>query len=241
MVISNSRQYIFFHIPKCGGTTITHTLSEGLRWNDVVIGGTETGEARQGSFRARYGLGKHSLPAEVKAVVGRPLPEQYFKFAFVRDPVCRFVSAAQFIKHHVAAKSGWIAGALEDRYVKEIRKARSLSQLVNSTLVQGVLDRLQSNPDTALNDIELCFAPQSLYLDTQEKDAGRFAYLPIEQMDDAVRTLKAHGVVSEGATVDAIRHNSSHPTLAADLDDSALTLLRSWYRLDYMLAKSSGI
>ena len=48
MVISNSRQYIFFHIPKCGGTTITHILSEGLRWNDVVIGGTETGEARQG-------------------------------------------------------------------------------------------------------------------------------------------------------------------------------------------------
>ena len=237
MVISNSRQYIFFHIPKCGGTTITHILSEGLRWNDVVIGGTETGEARQGSFRARYGLGKHSLPAEVKAVVGRPLYEQYFKFAFVRDPVYRFISASQFVKHHVNLRSSWMVGALGHGCTKEIRRVRTVSQMMRSQLVQGVFDRLAARPDARFNDIELCFAPQSLYLDAYERDAGRFAYLQLNEMDKAMSLLQSRGVVDAEVSLGHAHLNTSPPVLEVDIGAEHLAQLRSWYRLDYSLAR----
>lgn len=177
----------------------------------------------------------------MEAVVGRPLYEQCFMFAFVRDPVYRFISASQFVKRHVDLGTSWMAGALGHGCIKEIRRIRTVSQVMRSQLVQGVFDRLVANPAARFNDVELCFAPQCLYLDASERDAGRFAYLRLDEMEKAWSILRAHGVVDAGVAPARARLNSSAPVLQADIGESSLTQLRSWYRSDYMLCETKDL
>ena len=40
MFLSNSRKFIFIHITKAAGTSITHALEKSMGWNDLVIGST---------------------------------------------------------------------------------------------------------------------------------------------------------------------------------------------------------
>ena len=70
MIISNSHRFIFVHVLKTGGTTVCAALDPFLRWNDVVLGGTEFGERMNGPYRDRFGLRKHSTAQEIRAVVG---------------------------------------------------------------------------------------------------------------------------------------------------------------------------
>ena len=45
MIISNSKRFIFLHVPKAAGTSITIMLDAELEWDDIVLGG-------DGSWRA---------------------------------------------------------------------------------------------------------------------------------------------------------------------------------------------
>jgi hypothetical protein len=101
MIISNSRRFIFVHVMKAAGTSITRALEPGLAWNDLVLGGTELGERLQEPYRARYGLHKHSRAAEIREVVGSERWEEYLTFAVVRHPYARAVSLYTFAERIV--------------------------------------------------------------------------------------------------------------------------------------------
>lgn len=92
MIISHTHRAIFVHVPKTAGTSITAWMEPSLRWNDLVIGGTEFGERIQPAYRERFGLSKHMLGRDIRRIVGASVWEDCFSFAFVRHPYARLVS-----------------------------------------------------------------------------------------------------------------------------------------------------
>ena len=92
MIISHSKKFIFVHIQKNAGTSITRYLDEYLTYRDIVLGCTEFGENIQPFFRKKYNLNKHSYSKQIKAVTGDEVWNNYFSFSFVRNPWSRMVS-----------------------------------------------------------------------------------------------------------------------------------------------------
>lgn len=92
MIVSNSHRFVFVHIQKTAGTSIATALDPLLRWNDVVLGGTDLGEQVNLPYKKRFGLNKHSPAGEIRAVVGEEVWASYFKFTFVRHPYSRIAS-----------------------------------------------------------------------------------------------------------------------------------------------------
>ncbi len=117
---------------------------------------------------------------------------------------------------------------------QETVQRTTVSQMMRSQLVQGVFDRLAAHSQSRFNDIELCFAPQSLYLDAGKRDAGRFAYLRLDEMGKAWPILCAHGVVDAGVSPDAAYLNRSPPVLQVDIGADLRSQLRSCYLEDHL-------
>jgi hypothetical protein len=98
LIINNTFGFIFVHVPKAAGTTLTALLSKCSTYCDIEVGGTVLGEAIQPHFRQRYGLAKHSTAREISAVVGEVFWKRYFSFAFVRNPYARAYSSYRFLR-----------------------------------------------------------------------------------------------------------------------------------------------
>ena len=98
MIINNSCQFIFVHVPKAAGSSLANHLSTFSRYCDLEVGGTVLGEALQPEFRRRYRLSKHSSVMEIREIAGDALWKQYFSFGFVRNPYDRAFSIFNFLK-----------------------------------------------------------------------------------------------------------------------------------------------
>jgi hypothetical protein len=97
-IINNSYQFIFIHVPKAAGTTVTSVLSRFTNYCDLEIGGTDFGEKIQPAYKIRFGLAKHSTAAEVRSIVGTVLWSKYCTFSFVRNPFARCLSTYHFLR-----------------------------------------------------------------------------------------------------------------------------------------------
>ncbi len=98
MIVNHSHQFIFVHVPKAAGTSVSELFSKYSAYSDLEVGGTELGEALQHAYKRRFGLTKHSTAAEIRAVTGDAAWKKYYKFAFVRDPYARAQSTFHFMK-----------------------------------------------------------------------------------------------------------------------------------------------
>lgn len=97
-IINNSNKFIFIHIPKTAGTTVTSVLSKYTNYCDLEIGGTEFGEKIQSAYIKRFGIKKHSPAMNIKAIIGDITWSKYFSFAFVRNPFSRALSTFYFLR-----------------------------------------------------------------------------------------------------------------------------------------------
>lgn len=97
-IINNSYKFIFVHVPKAAGTSVTNALSVLTNYCDLEIGGTHFGERVQGAYRERFGLAKHSTATEIRNVVGTVLWSRYVTFSFVRNPFTRCLSTYHFLR-----------------------------------------------------------------------------------------------------------------------------------------------
>jgi hypothetical protein len=97
-IINNTFGFIFVHIPKCGGTSISMALSGLSQFNDIELGGTVYGQAIDRAYQARFGIGKHSTANQIRNVIGHPLWVRYYSFALVRNPYQRVISTYRFLK-----------------------------------------------------------------------------------------------------------------------------------------------
>jgi hypothetical protein len=97
MIINHTYKFIFVHVPKNAGTSVTQALSTLSSWRDQEIGGTQLGEALSAQYMKRFGMRKHSPASQIKSVVGEEIWDTYFKFGFVRDPFARLNSVWGFL------------------------------------------------------------------------------------------------------------------------------------------------
>ena len=104
-IINNSYRFIFIHVPKAAGTSVTSALSTLTNYCDLEIGGTEFGEAIQPAYLKRFELSKHSPAAEIRALVGAVTWSRYFTFGFVRNPFERCVSTYSFLQQWKGSSS----------------------------------------------------------------------------------------------------------------------------------------
>jgi len=106
MVISNRHKFIFVHIHKTGGTSVTQELEPVLTWEDIVCGGTEYGYQFMQVWGKKWGLGKHAQAEEIRKVIGKERWDSYLTFAFVRHPVNRIRSLYKYSRD-VVRRRGW--------------------------------------------------------------------------------------------------------------------------------------
>jgi len=98
VIVNHSHKFIFVHVPKAAGTSVSELFSKFSAYSDLEVGGTELGEALQNAFKRRFGLTKHSTAEEIRAIVGEDTWRSYYSFAFVRDPYARAQSTFHFMK-----------------------------------------------------------------------------------------------------------------------------------------------
>ena len=85
-ILSNSHDFVFVHLHKCGGSSVEIAYQPHAKWNDIVLGSTDTGERLQHIYRKLHGLHKHSTAAEIQDVVG-PFWNEAWTFSLIRHPV----------------------------------------------------------------------------------------------------------------------------------------------------------
>jgi hypothetical protein len=100
MIISPSRNFIFIHLEKCGGTSVESALEPYLDWSDLLLGSTEFGESRQSILFNQYGVTKvkndmfwkHSTAEDICRNITIPEWDKFNKIAVVRDPMQMMLS-----------------------------------------------------------------------------------------------------------------------------------------------------
>ncbi|SDX72494.1 Sulfotransferase family protein [Allochromatium warmingii] len=97
-IINNSKKFIFIHVPKCAGTTLTNYYAQYSSCRDIEIGGSQIGETLQPYFRKRFGLSKHATITEIDMALGENVIDEYFTFGFVRNPYDRVISSFTFLR-----------------------------------------------------------------------------------------------------------------------------------------------
>jgi hypothetical protein len=91
MIISHSRKFVFIHIHKTAGESISEALLPFLARGDLVLGTTFRGELANAWYDRRHGLQKHSGARRARRYLGDAW-DDYLKFSFVRDPFDRLRS-----------------------------------------------------------------------------------------------------------------------------------------------------
>lgn len=111
MIISDKKRFVFVHIYKTAGTSITEVLMPHARLVEKIAGyyPTRYGVAtinrlfglRDEGSKWINGVHKHATAEEIERYLGKRYSD-YFKFAFVRHPLDWQVSLYEFIKksHH---------------------------------------------------------------------------------------------------------------------------------------------
>lgn len=103
MIISPQRNFIFIHLHKCGGSSVTEAYQPHMLWNDIVLGTTPIGTAMDSIYRPNFGLHKHVSAANAKAIIGGAFWNTSRRFALIRHPHAIYESlyrwSSQVIKH----------------------------------------------------------------------------------------------------------------------------------------------
>lgn len=97
-IINNLHGFIFIHVPKAAGTTVTNSLSRYTTYKDLEIGGTHFGEQIQPAYKKRFGISKHSPASDIRKVIGKEAWSSMFTFSIVRNPYDRAISTYKFLK-----------------------------------------------------------------------------------------------------------------------------------------------
>ena len=97
MIISNKNKYIYFHNPKCAGTTIGKILARQCSSNDILVGGYNSRARDSVEFdkNSKFYFKKH-IGVEELDLMNYTDFSDYFKFGLTRNPYSWAVSWYSF-------------------------------------------------------------------------------------------------------------------------------------------------
>ncbi len=100
MIISHRHRFIFVHIHKTAGESVTAALEPALGPDDIVLKSDFDVWLKtlgRPAYRELQGLHKHSTARAARTRLPKDVWDEYYKFAFVRDPVDRAVSLYRYV------------------------------------------------------------------------------------------------------------------------------------------------
>lgn len=101
MIISHRHRYVFVHIPKTGGTSLTLALKSRVGRDDIILSDTPKGtrrRARVKGVRSRGRLWKHSTLTDIEGLVDPAIFDDYLLFTLVRNPWDRTLSYYSWLR-----------------------------------------------------------------------------------------------------------------------------------------------
>ncbi len=111
MIISPARSFVFVHITKTGGTSLSLALEDKAHKDDILIGDTPKAQKRKRrlkDIKANGRLWKHSTMADIEGAFEHEHLAAMFKVALVRNPWDRMVSYYHWLRaqsfDHIAVK-----------------------------------------------------------------------------------------------------------------------------------------
>lgn len=213
MIVSHRHAYVFVHIPKTGGTSLTLALEQRLGRDDIVLSDTSKGLNRRRRARdvpARGRLWKHSTLADAEGLVDPAIYAEYLIFTLVRNPWARAVSL-----------HGWLRQQRFDHPSVALAKQLEFREFLHHPLTRSQLSRPYRHALTA--------------------SAGEVSglYLRLEHLDTDLPALEAHLGFSLRPLPHENRSGSGDWRAAYDDDSAALMaglaaedIARFGYRFD---------
>jgi len=122
MIISDSYKFVFHHVPKTGGSSITAALVPYCRNYEGVVPTEET-HGWQTVFHQPY-----YMHHPVRSYEAGAIPEGYYSFAFVRNPFAAVVSAWDsnkfkyfdaFVEHEIFTGKEFVARYTQFAYLTD--------------------------------------------------------------------------------------------------------------------------
>ncbi|MCF1457730.1 MAG: sulfotransferase family protein [Shewanella sp.] len=213
-IINNSKNFIFVHVPKAAGTSVTSALSDYTTYKDLEIGGTIFGEKVQQAYIERFGLAKHSPASNIKDVIGIVEWDKMFSFSIVRNPYTRVISTYKFLIK-------W--SGTPEAIRKEVSEFNDINDYINS----GIWDRTPG-PDNI-------FRPQVFWLtDRDDRENLLVKYIgKCEDLDSHLSVIKSR---IEGVDIAATltpKLNSTEGDL--ELSKESISRINEFYERDFRL------
>jgi hypothetical protein len=101
MIVSYGRSYVYVHIPKTGGTSLSLALEQRAKRDDLLIGDTPKAKRRKRRLEGvetRGRLWKHATLADIDGLMDEAVLQQMFVFTMVRNPWDRVVSYYHWLR-----------------------------------------------------------------------------------------------------------------------------------------------
>lgn len=212
-IINNTHKFIFVHIPKNAGTTVNEVLARYTGWNDLELGGTDYGEVLAAIYWPRFRIGKHTRARGIRRTVGEAVWQDYFTFAFVRNPYARTFSVYRFLKRW----RNWDGSEVMDKF-------NSFEDFLGSEFFQR-----DEGPDAI-------FLPQHIWLEGEDNQIIVDYTGKVEEIGTAFRHLGSRvGIAFEEGQIPVMNDSGDPAEFRTAYSERAIAIVRERYNRDFQL------
>jgi hypothetical protein len=215
-IINTTHGFVFVHIPKTAGTSVSQALAQHCGVLDIELGGTAFGEAIQTPYLRRHGLRKHSTAQQIREGIGAQRWASMTSFAVLRDPVERLASAYRFLK-------GWNSPLNTSR--------------VHMLALPSFADFVASGLWEHSEGLDQLFMPQAHWVLGADGEPLVQHLIPLAQLQPGLLKAlsQADASVDWQATVNSMGHLNASKAEPIALSEALQQRLRRRYEEDYRL------